>query len=192
MEQWRHASTIKANPDYAQLPVRTRALKDDKVLYIAVPEMATIKPFFLLSPDELKQPAEIAAEKNGAAQFGRRVGIEEMQAIDIAICGSVAVNRAGSRIGKGAGYSDLEMALLIEAELVTRDTVIVSPVHQFQIIVEEIPETAHDFSVDYIVTPDDVIACPTRRRPPGLVWDDLTSAKIEAIPILKARKHRMN
>jgi 5-formyltetrahydrofolate cyclo-ligase len=38
--------------------------------------------------------------------------------------------------------------------------------------------------VDYIVTPDELIPCPDRRRPEGLVWDDLTAEKIAAIPVL--------
>ncbi len=53
---------------------------------------------------------------------------------------------------------------------------------------DDIPETEHDFSVDYIVTPDTVIRCPNRRRPRGLVWDDLTSEKIAAIPVLAQRR----
>jgi 5-formyltetrahydrofolate cyclo-ligase len=152
--------------------------------------MASLRPFFLLDPETLELPVEQAAEKKGAAQVARRVGVEEMRPIDIVICGSVAVSRSGARIGKGAGYSDLEVALLIEAGLVTDETVIVAPVHQLQVIEEEIPETEHDFSVDLIVTPDEVIECPNRRRPRGLVWNDLTADKIEAIPALAARAQR--
>ena len=187
---WKRARTIKANPDWAQLPVRVQALKDGKLLYMAVPKMASLQPFFLLDPALLGLPPEQAAEKKGAAQVARRVGVEDMQSIDIVICGSVAVNRSGARVGKGAGYSDLEVALLIEAGLVTDQTVIVAPVHQLQVVDEEIPETGHDFSVDLIVTPDEVIECPHRRRPRGLVWDDLTMEKIEAIPVLAEQARR--
>lgn len=190
IEQWRRASVVKANPDYAQLPVRIRTLQDGKFLYMAVPKMASLQPFVLLDPNALPKSVEVVAEKEAAIQAGRHVGLREMRRIDVVVCGSVAVNRSGSRIGKGAGYSDLEVALLIEAGVVTQDTVIVAPVHQLQIIEEEIPETGHDFSVDYIITPDDVIPCPNRRRPTGLVWGDLTPEKIEEIPILKARQHR--
>lgn len=187
LDVWTHAQTIKANPDWAQLPVRVQALRDGKLLYMAVPKMADIQPFLLLDPASLGGPPEQVAEKEGAAQAGRRVGVKDMQPIDIVVCGSVAVNRSGARVGKGAGYSDLEVALLIEAGLVTDDTVIVAPVHRLQVLEEEIPETRHDFGVDLIVTPDEVIECPARRRPKGLVWDDLTPDKIEAIPALKAR-----
>lgn len=187
---WERAGVIKANPDWAQLPVRVQALQDGKLLYMAVPRMAGLHPFFLLDPAALDLPPEQAAEKKGAARAARRVGVEDMQPIDIVICGSVAVNRSGARIGKGAGYSDLEVALLIEAGLVTNETVIVAPVHRLQVVDEEIPETEHDFSVDLIVTPDEVIECPDRRRPGGVIWQDLTPEKIEAIPALSARNRR--
>ncbi|MFJ1594099.1 5-formyltetrahydrofolate cyclo-ligase [Kitasatospora albolonga] len=187
LDEWQQATTIKANPDWAQLPIRTRALEDGKLLYMAVPRMASLEPFFLLDPETLTVSAGEAAEKKGAAQVARRVGVDAMRPIDV-VCGSVAVNRSGARIGKGAGYSDLEVALLVEAGLVTESTVIVAPVHALQVLDEEIPETAHDFSVDYIVTPDEVIRCTNRRRPPGLVWDDLTAEKIAAIPVLVQRR----
>ncbi|WP_344055230.1 5-formyltetrahydrofolate cyclo-ligase [Streptomyces thermoalcalitolerans] len=184
---WQRATTVKANPDWAQLPVRVRALKDGKRVYMAVPRMASLEPFYLLDPKNLVLPPEEAAEKKGAARVARRLAPESMEPIDVVVCGSVAVNRSGARLGKGAGYSDLEVALLIEAGLVTDQTVIVAPVHALQVIEEDIPETEHDFSVDYIVTPDDVIPCPNRRRPSGLVWNDLTAEKIAAIPVLAAR-----
>jgi hypothetical protein len=34
---------------------------------------------------------------------------------------------------------------------------------------QDIPETEHDFSVNYIVTSDEVIPCTHRRRPRGIV-----------------------
>jgi 5-formyltetrahydrofolate cyclo-ligase len=185
---WRRAETVKANPDWAQLPVRARALEDGKLLYMAVPRMASLEPFYALDPETLGVSAEEAAGKRGAAEVGRRVGVGAMRPVDVVVCGSVAVSRSGARIGKGAGYSDLEVALLIEAGLVTDDTVIVAPVHGLQVVEDDIPETAHDFSVDYIVTPDEVIRCGHPRRPRGLVWADLTAEKIAAIPALAVQQ----
>lgn len=186
--EWQRARTIKANPDWAQLPVRAQALRDGKLLYMAVPRIASEQPFFLLDPETLELSPEEAAEKTGAKEHARRIGVEEMQPIDMVICGSVAVNRSGARIGKGAGYSDIEVALLIEAGLVTDATVIVAPVHPLQVVDSEIPETPHDFSVDLIVTTDEVIQCPNPRRPNGIIWDDLTREKIAAIPVLAERR----
>jgi 5-formyltetrahydrofolate cyclo-ligase len=105
----------------------------------------------------------------------------------LVICGSVAVNRAGARLGKGAGYSDIEVALLQEAGLIGPNTTIVTTVHPLQVVDTDLPETAHDFSVDLIVTTSEVITCGPARRPPGIIWEHLSPEKIAAIPPLAAR-----
>ena len=104
---WRAARTVKAVPDKAQLPVRARALTEGKLVYMAVPRLADALPFFLLDPASLTVPPEEAASSHVAETVARKVGVEEMQPVDLIICGSVAVNRHGVRLGKGAGYSDI-------------------------------------------------------------------------------------
>jgi hypothetical protein len=44
--------------------------------------------------------------------------VAELTSVDLVICGGVAVNRQGARVGKGGGFSDLEFALLVEAGLI--------------------------------------------------------------------------
>ena len=181
---WHAARVIKAVPDTAQQPVRERALRDGKLLYIAVPMLAAELPFYVLDPRTLTVPPAEAASKEGAARIARSVGTADMRPVDMVICGSVAVNRHGARLGKGAGYSDIEFALLHEADLTNSATVIVTTVHDLQVINESIPETEHDFSVDLIVTPSEVIECAPRQRPSGLRWDHLTTEQIAAMPVL--------
>ena len=187
LPEWRAAQVVKAVPGRAQQPVRERALRDGKLLYVAVPRLATELPFFVLDPaDASTVPAEAAAHEH-AAHHARKVGVQGMRRVDMVVCGSVAVNRRGTRLGKGAGYSDIEVALLQEAGRIGPSTVIVTTVHPLQVIDEPIPETEHDFSVDLIVTRDEVIECEPQRRPTGLYWNNLTAAKIAAIPVLAAR-----
>jgi 5-formyltetrahydrofolate cyclo-ligase len=112
----------------------------------------------------------------------------DMRPVDLVVCGSVAVNSHGVRLGKGAGYSDLEFALLQEAGLIQPTTVNVTTVHDLQVIDDDLPETRHDFSVDLIVTPTRTITCGPPRRPKGLFWEDLDDATISTIPILAARR----
>ncbi|MGX1119665.1 5-formyltetrahydrofolate cyclo-ligase [Streptomyces ambofaciens] len=107
--------------------------------------------------------------------------------MDLIVLGSVAVNRNGARIGKGAGYSDIEFALLTEAGLVTPETVVITTVHPLQVTDTPIPTTEHDVGVDLIVTPDETITCPNPHRPTGVDWSALTTEKIAAIPALMAR-----
>jgi 5-formyltetrahydrofolate cyclo-ligase len=174
-EEWRAGEVVKANPDSPQLPVRRRALAEGKVVYMAVPRLREERPFVRLRSE---------ATIKGAMREGRPVAIDEMDAVDLVVCGSVAVNREGARVGKGGGYSDLEFGLLVEAGLVGDGTVIATTVHPLQVLVEELPETEHDFRVDLIVTPDEVIETPKRRRPPGILWTHLDDAKIAAVPVL--------
>lgn len=183
---WQAARVIKSNPDRAQLPVRIQALGEGNLLYMAVPRLATPNPFYLLDPAELQPPFEVIATGDGAARAALTVGVDEMRPVELVICGSVAVNRQGARVGKGAGYSDIEVAVLTEAGLIGPETTIVTTVHTLQVVDDGLPETEHDFSVDLIVTPADVIECGPPRRPSGIVQEHLTEEKRQAIPILRS------
>jgi 5-formyltetrahydrofolate cyclo-ligase len=187
LPEWQAAEVVKAVPDRAQQPVRDRALRDGKLLYVAVPRLAADLPFFVLDPTSpTAAPAEAASEEP-AVHHARKIGVEDMRRVDVVVCGSVAVNRRGTRLGKGSGYSDIAVALLQEAGRIGPSTVIVTTVHPLQVVDDAMPETEHDFSVDLIVTPDEVIECEPQRRPSGLYWNNLTAAKIAAIPVLAAR-----
>lgn len=183
---WQAAHVIKAVPDRAQAPVRERALAEGKTVYMAVPKLASDQPFRLLDPRTLTVPPAEAALHETAMRLGKPLAVKQLQPVDLIICGSVAVNHDGARLGKGAGYTDLEVALLTEAGLIGPHTTIITTVHALQVLDQPLPETAHDFRVDLIVTPDRVIVCDPHRRPAGIYWDHLTSDKIHAIPALQA------
>jgi 5-formyltetrahydrofolate cyclo-ligase len=191
--EWGRAGVLKANPDLPQLPVRATALAEGKVVYVAVPRLAADLPFLALDPDRLASPPRRAASIRGAASEGVPIGLESMNPIDLIVCGTVAVNRAGVRIGKGGGYSDLEFALAREAGVIGEWTTVATTVHGIQVLDEELPETAHDFRVGLIVTPDEVIRTQGRKRglrgPTGILWEDLDADKIAAVPEL-ARRYR--
>jgi 5-formyltetrahydrofolate cyclo-ligase len=76
---------------------------------------------------------------------------------------------------------------MTEAGLIGPETTIVTTVHQLQVVDDELPETGHDFSVDLIVTPDEVIRCGPPRRPNGIVLDHLSKEKAAEIPVLAGR-----
>jgi 5-formyltetrahydrofolate cyclo-ligase len=183
---WKDAKVIKAVPDTAQLPVRARALADGKLVYMAVPKLADARPFYLLDPEAITLPPAEAATMRAAAEHAPRLMIDELQPIDLVVCGSVAVNRRGERIGKGAGYSDLEVALLHNAGLLGPGTVMATTVHALQVVADDLPATDHDFQVDLVVTPDQAIACRPSRERGGVRWDELPPDYIDAIPVLAA------
>lgn len=162
---WQTANVLKVNPDSPQRAVRQRALAEGKVVYMAVPRLRSEKSFIELDPAKLEVSPYAASSIKGAGQHGRAVTIDEVKAIDLVVCGSVAVHRNGARVGKGGGYSDLEFALLTEREKISRRVRIVTSVHPLQIVDEEIPMTEHDIPLDAIVTPEEVIETQTRYLP---------------------------
>lgn len=189
---WHKAKVLKVNPDSPQRAIRQRALEEGKTIYMAVPRLHDPKPFIELDPKKLKVLPFHASTIKGAAKYGRPVSFDEAREIDLIVCGSVAVNRSGARVGKGGGYSDLEYALLREAGKVTSQTPIVTTVHPLQIVSEEMPMTEHDIPLNAIVTSEEVIDLkPRYQKPKGIYWDLLPPEKIEAIPVLKARRRRL-
>ena len=188
---WKNARVIKCNPDSPQRAIRRQALADGKTIYMAVPRLRDAKPFIELDPTKLKCSPYAASSIKGAALYGQPVTLDEVQRIDLIVCGSVAVNRKGARVGKGGGYSDLEFALLTEAKKIGADTAIVTSVHTLQLIDEEIPMTEHDIPLTAIVTPEEIIDIKPRFKPPkGIYWEMLAQQKIEAIPILLHRRNQ--
>jgi 5-formyltetrahydrofolate cyclo-ligase len=155
---------------------------------MAVPRLRAPDPFLLLDPDTLTVPARAAASIKGSELHGRPTALGALPHLDLVVCGSVAVNHEGVRIGKGGGYSDLELALAIEAGRVDASTVIATTVHPVQLLDEDLPETDHDFRVDLIVLPDEVVVTPGGHRPPGIIWQELDEDRRSAIPVLAARR----
>jgi 5-formyltetrahydrofolate cyclo-ligase len=184
---WRDARNVKANPDSPQWPVRQRAVEDGKTLIMAVPRLAEAKPFFLLDPDRITGSPREATSIKGASRSGVPVDVSELEPVDLVVAGSVAVGEDGARLGKGGGFSDLELAVAAQAGLVGPETVVVTTVHEVQVRpAGEIPTTPHDVHVDLVVTPERVLDCarPSGYETPRLRWDELTDEKIAAIPLL--------
>ena len=179
LPEWRTAHVVKSNPDAPQLPVRRRARREGKALYMAVPRLRDDRPFVRVESD----PTIKKAMRDGIP-----TSVEDLGHVDLVVCGTVAVNRDGVRVGKGGGFSDLELALLTEAGLVDDATTIVTTVHRLQLLDEELPETEHDFRVDIVVTPEEVVRTGARRRSPGVIWEHLDDEAIAAIPVLAARR----
>ena len=121
----------------------------------------------------------------GAAALGRPVGLDGLPAIDLIVCGSVAVNGLGARVGKGGGYSDLEYGLLRERGLIAEGTPVVTTVHPLQVVPHAIPMRPHDIALDWIVTPVGPMRCGAGlARPRGIYWQFLPPDKRAAIPVL--------
>jgi 5-formyltetrahydrofolate cyclo-ligase len=189
LPEWKSARCLKCNPDAPQRPVRLRALRDGKIVFMAVPRLRASRCFIRLDPRRLGGRLPEAATIGGATKLGEAVEPDALDEIDLVVAGSVAVDATGRRLGKGGGYSDLEWALARDLGVVDIRTPVLTTVHALQVVRVTIPMTPHDVPVDLIVTPDRVIR-PRRRhtKPRGIQWDELTAAQIAAMPPVAALK----
>ena len=192
LPEWRRARRIKCNPDAPQRPLRLRALREGKIVFMAVPRLTRERCFLKLDPAKLEGRLPEAATIGGASRLGEPVRPDELGRIDLVVAGSVAVSVGGARVGKGGGYSDLEFALARQVRSVGEATPVLTTVHELQVVDEPIPMTAHDVPLDLIVTPDRVIRTHRRRpKPHGVRWSELTQAQVDAMPPLQALRARV-
>ena len=182
MKEFEDAKTIKVNPDSAQRQVRFEALSRGKLLLMPTPRLRS--GFILLDDTVPKARHRVASTIHGAFMLGKKVPLDKLPAIDLAVVGSVAVAPNGGRIGKGEGYSEIEYGILRELGLVSESIPIITTVHDSQ-IVDFVPSEDHDIAVDYIVTPTRLLAVNRKRpRPAGIIWSKVTPGMIKRMSIL--------
>jgi 5-formyltetrahydrofolate cyclo-ligase len=188
---WKRAKVIKFGASAPLLAARRVALRQDKLVYLARPGLLAERCFLELDPSKLGVRTATAANVRGALQVGRAVTPQEMRSVDLVVVGSVAVTKQGARLGKGGGTEDLEYGLLREAGKAREYTPIITLVHPLQIVSDRIPMRAHDIPVDFLITPDQVIAAPSLyQRPRGIMWDLLPENRIRSIPSLRNGRPR--
>ena len=191
LPEWERAKRLKCNPDAPQRPLRLRALREGKIVFMAVPRLRDARCFLRLDPRKLGPHLVAASSIKGAFDHGEPVTPPALGTIDLVVVGSVAVNASGARVGKGGGYSDLEFALARQLGAVGEATPVLTAVHELQVLDEPIPMTGHDVPVDLIVTPERVIRTRRRRsRPCEILWRELTQDQIAAMPVLRALRAR--
>lgn len=178
---WRDARAIKVNPDSPQRPVRELALGRGIRVYVPTPKLAG--GFHLLDPERI--PADRygeAATLTSMTEWSTPVALTELPGVDAIVTGCAAVTGAGKRAGKGAGYSDLEFAIL--RELGFAAVPVATTVHDLQMVVD-FPRDAFDLPLTLICTPTRTLRVDEPLpAPAGLDWSRLTDADLAAMPIL--------
>jgi len=191
LEEWRRARVVKVNPDSPQRLVRQRALEEGKLLVVPTPRIR--EGFLLLDPRLIPRSAyRWASTIRGAFAYGRRLGLDDVPTVDLIVIGSVAVDRYGTRVGKGGGYAELEYGVLRELGAVGEDTPVVTTVHDVQVLRERLPREKHDLPVDLIVTPTRVTeTLEPRPKPRGIYWELLSEERLAEVPLLRelAKRH---
>ena len=157
-DEWKESKTIFCSPDAAQIPVRYLALKDNKNLIMASPNLE--HGYLYLEGNRLNGKESEASTKEGAFEYCSRFfdfGGDSFDInIDMVVEGSVGVDLLGNRIGKGKGFADREIEDLFNKKLISENTPLVTTIHPFQ-LVEHIPMEIHDRKLNMIVTTDEII-----------------------------------
>lgn len=188
--EFQDAEVIKVNPDAPQRDVRMGVLSAGKALVAPSPRLR--RGFMLLDPRTISRRSHTEASTiKGFFKYGRFCPLKELPMVDLIVAGSVAVSKDGTRIGKGGGYSEIEYAVLRELGLASEKTPIFTTVHDVQ-IVDNAPREAHDFTVDVIITPTQVIRIKRKNpQPEGILWEKISPQQLLNMPILlELRKRR--
>ncbi|MEE0924985.1 MAG: 5-formyltetrahydrofolate cyclo-ligase [Methanobrevibacter sp.] len=154
-KEWKKSKTIFVSPDSAQTPVRYLALKDNKNLIMASPNLE--HGYYFLDGSCLDGVEMEASTKEGALKY--KIDDDSKHhhmSVDLLVEGSVAVDREGHRIGKGKGYGDREIADLLERKLIKTTTPLATTIHPLQ-LVDFVPTEDHDQKLNMVVTTEEII-----------------------------------
>jgi len=181
------AGPVFVTPDNNLQELRGVLLRERRPLVMTT--YGILRGFLFFAPGAVADTAiDYAASLDGAEQFARRVGLEQLRSLgplDFLVKGASAVNQDGIRFGKGHGYFDVEWGLLRDIGLVDEDSPVVACVHDVQFIDEELESRETDTLVDWVITPTRTIGIDRRRKKPeGIRWDLLDPHLLASIPPL--------
>jgi len=149
LEEWKSATSIFVSPDSPQRKIRENALKDGKILIMASPRLK--HGFILIRPEKTVGREFYASTIKGSFKLGEEV--EVFPKPNLAVLGSVAVDKLGHRLGKGSGYGDREIKTLRN---MFGEVTVATNVHDLQ-VVDFVPSEEHDEKVEIIITPTRII-----------------------------------
>lgn len=188
LEPWASAARIKVNPDSPQRFVRIEALRRGVEVYVPTPKLAG--GFMLLDPKTIPPDAIYkASARANWAQYATPVALDDLPHMDAIVAGSVAVTRDGRRAGKGAGYSDLEFAML--RELGHPPAPVATTVHDAQ-VVDCFPVEPIDQRMSAIATPTAAwtTGADPADAPDRIDWSRIDDAALKAMPPLAEIRRR--
>ena len=195
LKEFQRAKYVKINPSMAQMHLRFLTLKCNKTLLVPTPTLCE-DFMYKVNPTQFSHFWQLkrASSKAGAKDLGVKLDLNEKLKIDLYVVASVACSTNGVRLGKGLGYAEIEWAIFYEKSMVNQETIVITTVHDCQVLLpEELPvsmQRTHDLPVDIIVTPTRVINVRNKLKKPfnGILWDMITENYLKNIPILSQLK----
>ena len=93
------------------------------------------------------------------------------------------------------GFAEIEWAILHELGVIDQSTLVITTVHESQIVSDEIfpknLQNNHDLPVDIIVTPKRIINVRPKLPKPecGILWDQIEKSHLSSLGILHLLKN---
>ncbi|XP_012534203.1 methenyltetrahydrofolate synthase domain-containing protein [Monomorium pharaonis] len=192
LDEFKKTRIIKINPDKPQEPVRFLALEANKEIIVPIPRLRT-GLFLHVTPvaGATKEQLKTLASMRGLEQVGKPLGLNSHIKVDLVVLGSVCVSQDGYRLGKGEGFADLEFAMMMRMGMITENTIVVTTVHDCQIVDHLPPQLfkEYDVPVDIIVTPTQTIYVkPRLKKPSGILWHMLSERRLKTMQVLQQLK----
>lgn len=210
LREFRNAKVIKINPSLAQMTLRQHVMNASKILIVPTPALTAYDgtdqdendPHFCYLLDGSKMSDSVrkkAMTKKGSIAIGEPLldDWSKCPHVDLVVVGSVAVTSSGRRLGKGLGYAEIEWAILYELGVVDQSTIVITTVHEAQIVSDKNfsinLQKSHDLPVDIIVTPRRIINVRPKMTKPscGILWDHINKNHLSSLSILKLIKDRI-
>ncbi|XP_058797983.1 methenyltetrahydrofolate synthase domain-containing protein [Phymastichus coffea] len=189
LDEFKNAKLLMISPDKPQESVIVSSLQREKEILIPRPRLLTglfhkVKNANGLPEEEIKN----TITRHNIKQLESPVDFNTIGLkVDMVVLGSVCVNKAGYRIGDGEGFADLEFAILSRMKAIDENTIVVTTVHDCQIL-DYLPNDIfekHDVPVDIIITPTQTIVInPKTKKPSEIVWPIISKRRLAAIPAL--------
>ena len=188
-DEFKKAQNVKVNIDRALHAIKLQTLVAGKNLYLpATRDSSALYLKVDVPADATDDQKKEILHVQDVQQHRIEILLENKVKLDLVIIGSVVVSRDGYRIGRGNGFTDLDIGLLIEIGSITPDTIIATMVHDVQ-VVDSLPTNLfqkYDSPVDLIVTPTQVIRVAKRLpRPAGIFWELLSERRLKIVPVLQ-------
>lgn len=194
-DEFKNAKNIKIMIDRALHVAKFQALLANKNLYL--PGTRDSKALYLkvdVPPNATDEQKKEILNVQDVQNHRTEISLDTKVKLDMVVIGSVVVSRDGYRVGRGNGFNDLDIGLLTETGSLTPETIIVTLVHDAQVI-EELPTKLfqkYDTPVDLIVTATEVIRVDKRLpRPTGIFWELLSERRLKIIPVLQVLKETL-
>lgn len=111
---------------------------------------------------------------------------------DVLVVSSVAVSKSGKRVCKDDLLGELEFCILSYLGYVTPETVVVTLVHDLQVVEDGHIGAGehHSLPADYIITPTQVIKCEKAKKTLDIDWSSLLPSQIEGFAAIKNIRYK--